>query len=161
VKAAALGALAALMFVVACEGRAPEPAGLGPYTFGKTTFGAIHNGNCQPTKLGDGRDAMWCFALPPLQVGKRPAEVDAYFLGTTKTAPLIELQLKIRGCTEEDVVDWLRARFGPPIESKSTREYWKNSFMWIAALLPSEPGRCLVHFLPLSENAEIDRLKQE
>jgi hypothetical protein len=25
--------------------------------------------------------------------------------------------------------------------------------------LPSEPSRCLVHFLPLSENAEIERLK--
>jgi hypothetical protein len=40
------------------------------------------------------------------------------------------------------------------------RGYWKNAFLWAAALMPSEPGRCLVHFLPLSENAEIARIKQ-
>ena len=68
--------------------------------------------------------------------------------------------LKVRGCVEDEVDRWMRERFGPPIETKSTREYWKNSFMWIAAFLPSEPGRCILHFLPLSENAEIERLKQ-
>jgi hypothetical protein len=31
--------------------------------------------------------------------------------------------------------------------------------MWVAALMPSEPGRCLVHFLPLSETAEIARIQ--
>ena len=33
----------------------------------------------------------------------------------------------------------MRTAFGPPIETKSTRGYWKNSFLWAAALLPSEP----------------------
>jgi len=56
---------------------------------------------------------------------------------------------------------WMRERFGPPIENKATREYWKNSFLWAAAFLPSEPGRCIIHLLPLSENAEIERLKSE
>jgi hypothetical protein len=120
----------------------------------------IHDGQCNPTDLSDGRKAIWCFALPPFKVGKRVAEVDAYFLGTDKSAPLIELQLKVRGCNEDEVERWMRERFGPPIETKSTREYWKNSFMWMAALLPQEPGRCVIHFLPLSENAEIARIKQ-
>jgi hypothetical protein len=65
----------------------------------------------------------------------------------------------VRGCVEEDLDKWLRERFGPPYETRSTRSYWKNSFLWAAALLPSEPGRCLVHFLPLSEGAEIERIK--
>lgn len=147
--------------VVACNSRAPEPAGVGSYLFGHTTAASIHDGICQPTDLEDGRKATWCFALPPIKVGKRVAEVDTFFLGTDKTAPLIEIQLKVRGCVEDEVDRWMRERFGAPIESKSTREYWKNSFLWAAAFLPSEPGRCLIHFLPLSENAEIDRLKQK
>jgi len=153
--ACAIGSLAA------CNSREPEPAGIGAYQFGHTTWASIHDGNCQPTDLADGRKATWCFALPPIKVGKRVAEVDAFFLGTEKSAPLIEVQLKVRGCVEDEVDRWMRERFGPPFETKSTREYWKNSFMWIAAFVPSEPGRCVIHFLPLSEGTEIERLKTQ
>lgn len=180
---AALAALASLAAIglVACEGRKAEPTGLGHYKFGTTTRANIQSGVCQPTELTDGRKATWCFALPPIKVGKRVADVDAYFLGSDppllpegatpeqraerkaalEKLPLIELQLKVRGCVEDEVDQWMRERFGPPIETKSTRQYWKNSFLWAVAFLPSEPGRCLIHFLPLSENAEIERLKQK
>jgi hypothetical protein len=148
--------------LAACDaGKRAEPTGLGPYQFGKMTRGQIHDGICQPTDLSDGRKATWCFALPPIKVQKHVAEVDAYFLGSDANAPLIEVQLKVRGCVEDELDRWLRERFGPPIESLSTRQYWKNSFLWIGAWMPSEPSRCLVHVLPLSENAEIDRLKQK
>ncbi len=151
--------------IAACDSAAPEPDGIGPYKFGHTTAASIHDGNCQPTDLSDGRKAIWCFALPPIKVGKHVAEVDTYFSmappNTKDTAPLIEIQLKVRGCVEDEADRWMRERFGPPIETKSTREYWKNAFVWAAAFLPSEPGRCVIHLLPLSENAEIDRLKAE
>lgn len=154
---------AALLLVVlaACSGRKGEISGIGPYRFGTTVRGNIHDGVCQPTELTDGRKATWCFALPPIKVGKRIAEVDAYFAGTDDKAPLIELQLKVRGCVENDAEQWMRERFGPPIETKGTREYWKNSFLWAGAFLPSEPGRCLIHFLPISENGEIERIKNK
>lgn len=145
--------------LAACSQKAPQPSGIGPYRFGHTTRGSIHEGICQPTDLNDGRKATWCFALPPIKVGKRIAEVDTYFLGTSNDAPLIEVQMKVRGCVEDEADQWLRARFGPPIEGQGAREYWKNSFLWIGAFLPDQPGRCIIHFLPLSENAEIDRLK--
>ena len=157
--------LLAIVALAACEGAKAEPNGIANYRFGHTTRSSIHDGNCQPTDLRDGRKAIWCMALPPIKVGKRAAEVDAYFLTgpnvAEKDAPLIELQLKVRGCVEDEAERWMREHFGPPIETKPTREYWKNSFLWAAAFLPSEPGRCVVHFLPLSENAEIDRLKAE
>ena len=176
-----VAALALAASLAGCEGRKAEPRGLGHYQFGRTTRANLQSGICQPTELTDGRKATWCFALPPIKVGKRVADVDAYFLGTEPPAlpetatkeqqdarkqaleqlPLIEVQLKVRGCVEDELDRWMRERFGPPIESKSTRQYWKNSFFWAVAFLPSEPGRCLVHFLPLSENAEIDRLKQK
>jgi hypothetical protein len=151
-----LGLLAA-----ACEGKQAEPTGVGRWRFGHTTVKDAREGVCQPTELNDGRKGTWCFTLPPIKIGKRVAEVDLYFLGTDATSPLIEIQLKVRGCVEDEVEQWMRQGFGPPIETKSTRAYWKNSFLWAAALLPSEPGRCLVHFLPLSENAEIERIKQK
>jgi hypothetical protein len=154
-------ALAGLVWVAgACSGREPEVSGVGRWRFTHTTLRDVNEGICQPTDLSDGRSGTWCFALTPFKIGGRSADVDLYFLGTEKTARLIEIQLKVRGCHEDELDQWMRSSLGPPIETRSTRGYWKNSFLWAAALLPSEPGRCLVHFLPLSENAEIDRIKQ-
>lgn len=150
-----------LVALAACKQDAPEFAGVGKYRFGHTTLGDVKDGICQPTDLSDGRKATWCFALPPYKIANRVAEVDLYFGGTDKTAPLIELQLKVRGCIEQDLEQWMRQSFGPPIESRASRAYWKNSFLWAAALMPSDPGRCMVHFLPLSEQSEIARIKQK
>ena len=152
--------VAALVALVACGSREPEFSGIGKFRFGHTTLADVNDGICQPTELNDGRKGTWCFAQTPFRIGKSNAEVDLYFLGTDPTARLIELQLKIRGCHEDELEQWMRGAFGPPVDSKATRGYWKNSFLWAAALMPSEPGRCLVHFLPLSENAEIDRIKR-
>jgi hypothetical protein len=143
----------------ACDTKQGSITGLGPYVFGHTTRGSIHNGVCQATDLNDGRKATWCFGLPPLKVGKRTAEVDAYFLGTSNDAPLIELQLKIRGCVEDEADQWMRERFGAPIATEHNKEFWKNDIFWAGAWLPNEPGRCIIHLLPLSENSEIDRLR--
>ncbi|HEY0191329.1 MAG TPA: hypothetical protein VGC42_09430 [Kofleriaceae bacterium] len=145
--------------LAACNSE-PEFAGIGPWRFGHTTLGNVKEGVCQPTDLMDGRKGTWCFAQRPFKIGSSTTEIDLYFLGTEKTAPLIEIQLKVRGCHEDQVDQWMRTAFGPPIENKPTRGYWKNSFLWAAAMMPSEPGRCLVHLLPLTENAEIDRVKQ-
>jgi hypothetical protein len=148
------------LLCLACSAREPEPAGVGRWLFTRSTLADVTDGICQPTDLNDGRKGTWCFAQTPFRIGGRTAEVDLYFLGTVKSARLIELQLKIRGCHEDELEQWMRSAFGPPIENKPTRAYWKNAFLWAAALMPSEPGRCLVHFLPLSENAEIARIKQ-
>ena len=154
-----LGLLAAGLASGACS-RDPEYDGIGNWRFTHTTLKDATGGLCQPTDLNDGRRGTWCFAQPPIRIGGRTAEVDLYFLGTEPTARLIEIQLKVRGCREDELDHWLRAAFGPPIQTRPTRGYWKNSFLWAAALMPSEPGRCRVHLLPLSENAEIDRIKQ-
>lgn len=143
-----------------CEKKPAEFSGVGRWKFTSSTLAQAREGVCQPTELADGRKATWCFAQPPFKIGKRVADVDLYFLGTEPDAKLIEIQLKVRGCVEDELDQWMRAAFGPPIETTSTRGYWKNSFLWAAALMPSEPARCVVHFLPLSENAEIARIKQ-
>ncbi|MEO7734669.1 MAG: hypothetical protein ABIY55_27175 [Kofleriaceae bacterium] len=152
-------ALGAIAGIGACGSREPEFSGIGKFRFGHTTLADVSDGICQPTELNDRRKGTWCFAQTPIRIGQSNADIDLYFLGTEKTAKLIEIQLKIRGCHEDALDQWMRTAFGPPIESKSTRGYWKNAFLWAAAMMPSEPGRCLVHFLPLSENAEIERIK--
>lgn len=148
------------MALVACSGREAEFSGVGRFRFGHTTLADITDGICQPTDLNDGRKGTWCFAQTPMRIAGSNAEPDLYFFGTDKAAPLIELQLKLRGCHEDQLDQWMRTSFGAPLETRPTRGYWKNAFLWAAAMMPSEPGRCLVHFLPLSENAEIERIKK-
>lgn len=148
-----------LALLVGCKSNEGAPTGVGSYVFGHTTLGSIHDGNCAPTDLSDGRKATWCRFMPPIKVGSKVADINAYFLGTDANAPMIELQLQVRGCIEDETDRWMRARFGPPYLTKSTREYWKNAFIWVMAELPSEPARCNLHFLPISEAAEIARLE--
>jgi hypothetical protein len=146
--------------LVACASKEPEFSGVGRFRFGHTTLADITDGICQPTDLNDGRKGTWCFAQTPLKLAGSTAEVDLYFHGVEKTAPLIEIQLKVRGCHEDQLEQWMRTSFGAPIDQRPARAYWKNAFLWAAALMPSEPGRCLVHFLPIAENAEIERIKK-
>lgn len=155
-------AAALLALLAACSDRKAEPAGVGRWTFTRSTLGdAKKAGRCQPADLEDGRKATWCFGLQPYKIGGRVAEVHLYFAGPPEDdrARLIELQLQVRGCVEQDLDQWMRTAFGPPYETKSTRSYWKNSFLWAAALMPSEPGRCIVHMLPIGEGSEIERIK--
>lgn len=153
--------IAVIMGTGACGSKEPEFAGIGKYRFGHTTRADIKDGVCQPTPIDDGkRQATWCFALPAYKIANRTAEVELYFDGTANDASLIEIQLKVRGCLEQDLESWMRTSFGPPIEQREKRFYYKNSFLWAAALIPSEPGRCRVHLLPNSEQGQIAKTKQ-
>jgi hypothetical protein len=150
-----------LVTLAGCSGRAAEPSGVGPYTFTTTTLASIKHGNCQATKADDGRQLTWCFGLPAVKLGTRAAEVNLYFLGHEPASKLIEIQLQIRGCLEDDLDQWLRTAMGAPVDQRPNRAYWKNGFMWVAAKMPNEPGRCIIHFLPLSEDSEIARIKAQ
>lgn len=162
-----LAVLATPALAGGCKKQRADYSGLGPWRFTTTTLKQALDARtavgpiCQPTTLTDGRKATWCFSLPPIKVGTNTGEMDLYFDGTAPEAKLIEIQVKVRGCREEQVDQWMRANFGTPFEIKSTRSYWKNKYLWAAALLPESTAVCRVHFLPLSENAEIERIKQK
>jgi hypothetical protein len=150
--------LAALLVLAACDKTPPEFSGIGAYTFGKTTLGDVKYGMCQPTTVQGGtRSVTWCFQLPPYKIANRAADIDLYFDSNEPSAKLIEIQIQIRGCVEKDLEEWMIQSFGPPFETRANRGYWKNSYLWAAALMPSEPARCRVHLLPLTETAEIER----
>src|SRR5439155_22699520 len=137
-------------------------AGIGKYRFNHTVLDDIGEGVCQPTTIDDGkRQATWCFGLPQYRIANRNGEIELYFNGppTQKDAALIEIQLKIHGCLEQDLETWMRTAFGPPVETKAKRLYFKNSYLWAAALIPSDPGQCRVHMLPLSEQEQIARIR--
>jgi hypothetical protein len=151
----------ALVLLLACSSGPDEFDGLGKWRFGRTTLKDAREGRCDPTKLSDGRQATWCYALTPLKIAGRTASVDLYFNGTEPDAPLIEIQLQIRGCVEDNLVGWMRTSFGAQVDQRDKRFYWQNKYLWAAAFAPDEPGRCTVHFLPLSETGEIARLKAQ
>jgi hypothetical protein len=151
--------LGLLLALAACNGE-DEYTGIGNWRFNHSTRGDVKAGRCDPTTLTDGRHATWCYGLTPYKITNRVAEVSLYFDGTGDDAPLIEIQLQVRGCVEEDIVTWMRTAFGQQIDERPKRAYWENKYLWAAALIPDEPGRCTLHFLPRSEAAEIARIKQ-
>lgn len=143
-----------------CSKPAKDIAGIGPWSITKTRLHSA-TGRCQPTDLPDGRKGSWCFGQAPVGLAGSPAEVDLYFDGVGNDANLIELQLKVRGCVETRLDSWMHQQFGAPIENKATRGYWQNGTVFVAALMPSEPGQCLVRMLPLSEQSEIARIRAQ
>ena len=151
-------ALAALVGLAGCNGH-EEYNGIGIWQFGHSTREDVKTGRCDPTTLTDGRAATWCYLLPPYKIAGKVADLSLYFQGSGDDAPLIEIQLQIHGCVEDDIISWMRTAFGAQIEERATRAYWQNKYLWAAAFLPDEPGKCTLHFLPRSETSEIQRIK--
>ena len=133
-------------------------SGIGPYRVGHTKLKHAR-GRCEPTDLPDGRKGTWCYLNPTLGIAGRPADVDLYFLGTEPDAPVIEIQLQVRGCDEGGTKAWLQTSFGAPFVDSPTWSAWRNKHVYVIGELPSDPGRCLVRLLPRSEEAEFERLK--
>lgn len=151
-------AAAAVLAIAGCDRPSREYAGIGKYQVGKTKL-ADARGRCEPTDLPDGRKGTWCYLNPALSIASRPADVDLYFLGTNPDAPMIELQLDVRGCEPGQLGLWLRERFGEPRETTPTWSYWDNRKLYLIAETPTSSSRCLVRVLPRSEQAEFDRLR--
>lgn len=151
-------AATALLFLPGCDRRDRSYAGIGTYQVGKTTL-ADASGRCEPTELPDGRKGTWCYLQPALTIASRPADVDLYFLGETPDAPMIELQLDVRGCEPDRLSLWLRERFGAPRTSTPTWSAWENRKLYLIAESPTDTSRCLIRVLPRSEQAEFERLR--
>jgi hypothetical protein len=151
---------AGLVAVAACKSEPPQYNGLGPYNVKRTKLKDA-GGRCEPTDMPDGRKGMWCFGQPPLTVAGKKADIDLYFLGTEPDAPVIEIQLQIKGCNEGDLTLWIRRRFGAPDEDRGRWASWSNAAIFLIAELPSSPGRCLLRVLPASEKPEFDRLREQ
>lgn len=147
-----------LIALPACDRRDRSYAGIGRYQVGKTKL-ADASGRCEPTDLPDGRKGTWCYLQPALTIASRPADVDLYFLGTTPDAPMIELQLDVRGCEPDRLSLWLRERFGAPRTSTPTWTAWDNRKLYLIAETPTDSSRCLIRVLPRSEQAEFERLR--
>lgn len=141
-----------------CRADPPEFAGIGPYHVKKLTLAAAP-GRCEPTDLPDGRKGTWCFGQPAIALAGQSADVDLYFAGSEPQAPVIEIQLQIRGCKERELMDWLRRNFGAPTEERGARAFWQNSSVYVIGELPSAPARCAVRVFPKSERAEVERIK--
>jgi hypothetical protein len=158
-RAIGIAAVAALAALAACKSPPPEYDGIGAWRVSRTRLKDA-TGNCQPTDLPDGRKGSYCFGQNPLKLGGSTAEVDLYFDGTAPDAKLIEAQYKVRGCREEPLLEALRKLFGSPTATQGPKVFWKNHYVFVAAIAPSTPGQCLVRVFPLAEKAEIERVQQ-
>jgi len=141
-----------------CASPAPEYDGIGVWKVTRTTLKDA-TGRCEPTDLPDGRKGSYCFGQSPLKLAGAPTEIDLYFDGVEPTSKLIEEQLKVRGCREEPTLAFLRKLFGTPFGTKGAKVFWQNRFVFVAAIAPSDPGQCLIRVFPLSEIAEIQKIK--
>jgi hypothetical protein len=151
--------LPALALVAACASEPDEYDGIGRWKVTKTTLSQA-DGRCLPTDLPDGRKGSYCVGQTPVKIAGSVAEIDLYFDGTEPTSRLIEEQLKVRGCREEEVLTVLRKLFGTSIGTKGPKVFWKNRFAFVAAIAPSDPGQCLIRIFPLSEAAEIQKVQE-
>jgi hypothetical protein len=151
-----LAALACL--VAACNSAPQEAAGAGGWDVTHTTLADARGGRCEPTDLPDGRKGTWCFLMPSLSLNGEAAQVDLYFGGTAPDAALVEIQLKVLQCHVDQAESWTATRFGNPVEHQGDRYYHQNRYVY-AAVIP-DGGRCLVRVLPISEKAELDRIKK-
>ena len=57
-------------------------------------------------------------------------------------APMIELQLDVRGCEPDRLSLWLRERFGAPRTSTPTWTAWDNRKLYLIAESPTDSSRC-------------------
>lgn len=153
-RALVIGAVA----IAACKSPPPEYDGIGPWRVTRTHLEDA-TGNCQPTDLPDGRKGSYCVGQSPLRIAGAAAEVDLYFDGTAPEAKLIESQLKVRGCREEATLEALRRLFGSPSGTQGAKVFWRNRYVFVAAIVPSAPGQCLIRIYPLSEKSEIERVQ--
>jgi hypothetical protein len=144
--------------VVACASPPPEYDGIGIWKVSKTTLKDA-TGRCEPTDLPDGRKGSFCFGQTPIKLAGAMTEIDLYFDGTEPTSKLIEEQLKVRGCREEQTLAFLRRLFGQPSDTKGAKVFWQNRYVFVVATAPSEPAQCLIRLFPLSEKSEIEKMK--
>jgi hypothetical protein len=149
------GVALVMIGAAACKAAPAEPAGIGAWDVTRTR---LHDatGHCEPTDLPDGRKGTWCYMQPALTVGGQSAQVDLYFGGRDPDAALIELQLKVPACNSETIDAWARTSFGAPYKRGGGRAFWKNRYLYLAVV--PDGSRCLVRVLPLSEQAELDRI---
>lgn len=143
----------------ACASPAPEYDGIGAWKVTRTTL-AHATGRCEPTDLPDGRKGSYCFGQAPIKLAGATTEIDLYFDGTAPTARLVEEQLKVRGCREEQTLAFLRKLFGAPSGTKGPKVFWQNRFVFVAAIAPSDPGQCMIRVFPRSETSEIAKVQE-
>lgn len=143
--------------------RKTEFSGIGRWSVTQTHLvDARTKGRCQPTDLPDGRKGVWCFGFPGVKIANVgfPPEVDMYFASDADSATPIEIQFKFRGCKDEQLESWLNTNFGAPIEKRPARGVWKTGNMTLIGFLPESPGSCMLRMFPLSETAEVERIKK-
>jgi hypothetical protein len=151
-------AVAVALALAACK-HERQMSGVGPWNVNRTHLEDA-TGRCIPDDLGEGKQGTYCFGQKPMGIRGMVVDLDLYFGGTDPKATLVEIQLKVGGCDEQQLYGWMQTNFGRPIEDKGARKLWKSSFLWAVGELPipDGPGQCLIRLIPAREQARFERL---
>jgi hypothetical protein len=148
-----------LLLVIAFAGckRERQLSGVGPWNVNRTQLRDA-TGRCVPDDSPEGK-GMYCFGQKPMGIRGMVVDLDLFFGGTEPDAKLIEIQMKVGGCDDEQLYGWMQTNFGKPVEDRGSHKLWKSTFLWAVAAMPraDEPGRCLVRHIPAREKSRFDR----
>jgi hypothetical protein len=140
----------------------PEPNGLGPWEFGKTTLAdarkrtsCLQNGEyweCMPEGTG----------MQSIKVGEQASGLKPIFRGADDKAPLVEIYLEFRACQVPAVTEWLVKTLGKPDEGSSEKKaFWTKKLMFVGAFLPAKGGTCEISFVTIDDAERIKYLKEQ
>jgi hypothetical protein len=155
----ALGLTAALaLAITACQKKAGDPDGVGPWQFSKSKLADAETaGRCLPPQ-----GFVQCVGLSSIQIGKQKAETDLYFASEAKDANLVEIALSIRSCDVSDAGQALEKVLGPAKETLMDGKLrtWSYSTMFVSARLPAKgSSECLINFVEPKDTARIAELR--
>jgi hypothetical protein len=149
-----VAAVVATAAAAGCQRRRAEIDGIGRWKLGVTTL-AEAGGVCSPDEI------TFCSHAGTVPIGSQQADVNLYFAGRAPQAPLIEIELTIRGCNPDEAGPALTAALGEPTERRDKRMTWKGSRAYIAGRLPLEGRRCVISFVPATDAKRIGELAAE
>ena len=127
------------------SGKQAEASGVGPYHFGHTdarqrSTTASASRPSSPTAARR-RGASRCRRSRSASASPRSTRTSSARADNDRAADRVPAQSPRLRRGRGRAVDARAVRSAD--REQATREYWKNSFLWVGAFLPSEPGRCI------------------
>ncbi len=155
-----VGVVGAVLALTGCKREQPID-GVGELRFGKTVR-KDWGGQCKVQKDG----SAWCQNNPlasnhSVMLGEQNALIGVVFDNNENAAPLAEIELHVSGCRADELLSWLKYRFGDPSKTRDGRAFWDKKLVYIVAKVPPKGIECKVSFLSAKDKKRIAKRTAE